>query len=98
MLTRSILALAATSALMSTSALAQATAEVPRPAALTVQVVPSVPAELAAKTRAYMELRSAAFAGWNRQDRSYADPHPLRQRAAAAPRRRADDGPPADHL
>jgi dipeptidyl aminopeptidase/acylaminoacyl peptidase len=92
MLTRSILALAATSALMSTSALAQATAEVPRPAALTVQVVPSVPAELAAKTRAYMELRSAAFAGWNRQDRSML----IRTRFANVPQLHRVAGPMMD--
>jgi dipeptidyl aminopeptidase/acylaminoacyl peptidase len=70
MLTRFTLALAATSALVSTSALAQAPAPVAKPAALTVQAVPPVPAELAARTRAYMELRSAAFAGWNKRDRS----------------------------
>jgi dipeptidyl aminopeptidase/acylaminoacyl peptidase len=71
MLTRFSLALAATSALVSTAALAQApAATAPKPAALTVQAVPPVPAELAARTRPYMELRSAAFAGWNARDRS----------------------------
>ena len=70
MLTRFALALAATSALVASPAHAQPAAEVPRPAALTVQAVPPVPAELAARTRPYMELRSASFAGWNRADRS----------------------------
>ena len=60
MLTRVSLALAA---LLATTAHAQTSA--PKPAALTVQAVPPVPAELAAKTRPYMELRSASFAGWN---------------------------------
>jgi dipeptidyl aminopeptidase/acylaminoacyl peptidase len=63
-------ALAATSVLCATPALSQAANEVPRPASLTVQAVPPVPAELAAKTRPYMEMRSAAFAGWNKRDRS----------------------------
>lgn len=69
MVTRLALALAATSALVAPSAQAQ-NAEVPKPAALTVQGVPAVPPELAAKTRPYMELRSAAFAGWNKRDKS----------------------------
>jgi dipeptidyl aminopeptidase/acylaminoacyl peptidase len=68
---RILLALAATSALASTPARAQApAAAAPRPAAITVEVVPPVPAELAARTRPYMELRAASFAGWNVRDRS----------------------------
>ncbi|GAA4000338.1 S9 family peptidase [Sphingomonas humi] len=70
MLNRLTLALAATSALVSTAVLAQSPANQPKPAALTVQAVPPVPAELAARTRPYMELRSAGFAGWNKRDRS----------------------------
>ena len=70
MINRIVIALAATTAL-ATSAAAQApAAEAPKPAALTVQVIPPVPADLAARTRPYMELRSAAFAGWNKRDRS----------------------------
>jgi len=70
MISRTLLALAATSALVSSPLFAQAGTEVPKPAALTVQGAPAVPAELAARTRPYMELRSAAFAGWNKRDRS----------------------------
>ena len=67
---RIAIALAATSFLVA-PAIAQApAAAAPKPAALTVQAVPPVPAELAARTRPYMELRSASFAGWNARDRS----------------------------
>ncbi|GLR48229.1 S9 family peptidase [Sphingomonas astaxanthinifaciens] len=69
MLIRFSLALAATSALAGVAS-AQAPDTVPKPAALTVQGVPPVPAALAARTRPYQELRSAAFAGWNKRDRS----------------------------
>ena len=48
-------------ALVSTAALA----EVPKPAALTADGMPAVPDELAAKSRPYMEYRTAGFAGWN---------------------------------
>jgi hypothetical protein len=47
-----------------------AVAELPKPAALTVDGLPSVPDELAARTRPYMEYRTAAFGGWNASDRS----------------------------
>ena len=53
-------------ALVSTAALA----EVPKPAALTADGMPAVPDELAAKSRPYMEYRTAGFAGWNAADRS----------------------------
>jgi dipeptidyl aminopeptidase/acylaminoacyl peptidase len=55
------------------AALAQAEAApegVPRPAALVADGIPPVPPELAARTRAYMEFRTAGFAGWNASDRS----------------------------
>jgi len=55
-----------TAALLSTAAFA----EVPKPAALTASGIPAVPDELAARSRPYMESRSAAFAGWNARDRS----------------------------
>jgi dipeptidyl aminopeptidase/acylaminoacyl peptidase len=60
------LALAATT-LAATPALA---AEVPKPAALVADGMPAIPAELAARSRPYMEFRSASFAGWNARDRS----------------------------
>ena len=41
-----------------------------KPAALTADGIPPVPAELAARTRPYMEFRTAGFAGWNARDRS----------------------------
>lgn len=49
---------------------APAFADVPKPAALVADGVPAVPDELAAKTRPYMEFRTAAFAGWNPADKS----------------------------
>jgi dipeptidyl aminopeptidase/acylaminoacyl peptidase len=61
--------LAATS--LGHAAAAQSTeAAAAKPAALTAIGLPPVPAELAARTRPYMELRSASFAGWNARDRS----------------------------
>ena len=53
-------------ALLSTAAIA----EVPKPAALTADGLPSIPDELAAESRPYMEFRTAGFAGWNSADRS----------------------------
>lgn len=38
---------------------------VPAPAALTVESVPPIPAELAARVRPYLESRGAGFAGWD---------------------------------
>ena len=70
MLTRLTFALAASAALVPTAIRAQASAAAPKPAAITVQAVPGVPTELAARTRPYMELRSAGFSGWNSRDRS----------------------------
>jgi len=43
---------------------------VARPDALIADGIPPVPAALAARTRPYMEFRTAGFAGWNRRDRS----------------------------
>ena len=48
----------------------QAEAIMPKPAALTADGIPPVPAALAARTRPYMEFRTAGFAGWNARDRS----------------------------
>ena len=55
------------------AALAQQAAPSPaveKPAALTADGIPPVPADLAARTRPYMEFRTAAFSGWNTRDRS----------------------------
>lgn len=43
---------------------------VPRPAAITADGIPPVPAALAAETRPYFEYRTASFAGWDPMDRS----------------------------
>jgi dipeptidyl aminopeptidase/acylaminoacyl peptidase len=43
---------------------------VEKPAALVADGIPPVPAELAARTRPYMEFRIAAFLGWHPKDRS----------------------------
>jgi dipeptidyl aminopeptidase/acylaminoacyl peptidase len=43
---------------------------VEKPAALTADGIPPVPAELAARTRPYMEYRTAGFSGWSPSDRS----------------------------
>ena len=59
--------LLAAAALGSTTA---ALAEVAKPAALTSDGLPTVPDELAARTRPYMEYRTASFGGWNAADRS----------------------------
>lgn len=64
---------AALLALPLTAALAQqdaAPAAVEKPAALVADGIPPVPADLAARTRPYMEYRTAGFAGWNARDRS----------------------------
>lgn len=52
------------------SVAAPAFAQVEKPAALVADGMPAVPADLAAKTRPYMEFRTAGFAGWNARDRS----------------------------
>ena len=49
-------------------AIAQQTIE--KPAALVADGIPPVPAELAARTRPYMEFRTATFLGWHPKDRS----------------------------
>jgi dipeptidyl aminopeptidase/acylaminoacyl peptidase len=41
-----------------------------KPAALVADGIPEVPAELAARTRPYLEFRTASFLGWNPVDRS----------------------------
>jgi dipeptidyl aminopeptidase/acylaminoacyl peptidase len=43
---------------------------VEKPAALVADGIPPVAAELAARTRPYMEFRTAAFLGWHPKDRS----------------------------
>jgi len=55
-----------------TAALAQSAPSpaVEKPAALVADGIPPVPATLAARTRPYMEYRTAGFAGWNVRDRS----------------------------
>lgn len=67
------LALIAALALPITSALGEESppaAVEARPAALIADGVPSVPSELAAATRPYMESRGANFIGWNDRDKS----------------------------
>ncbi|MGQ0559593.1 MAG: S9 family peptidase [Sphingosinicella sp.] len=59
-----------TAVLAQTGQPANAPKAVPKPAALVADGIPAVPAELAARTRAYMEFRTAGFSGWNRTDRS----------------------------
>jgi len=49
---------------------APAAGVVEKPAALVADGIPPVPAELAERTRPYMEFRSASFAGWQPRDRS----------------------------
>ncbi len=49
---------------------APAFAQVAKPAALVADGIPDVPAALAAKTRAYMEFRTASFVGWHPSDKS----------------------------
>ena len=55
-----------------TALLAQqgATGNVEKPAALVADGIPPVPIALAARTRPYMEYRTAGFSGWNPRDRS----------------------------
>ena len=71
------LALLAALALPLAPALAQETAKpapaapvAPKPAALTADGLPDIPADLASATRPYMENRGAAFVGWNPVDKS----------------------------
>jgi dipeptidyl aminopeptidase/acylaminoacyl peptidase len=63
---RRLLALSAL-ALIATQANAQT---MPKPDALVADGVPAVPAELAARTRPYMEARGASFSGWHSSDKS----------------------------
>ena len=76
-------------ALIAVPALAQ---QSPKPAELTVSGIPAVPVELAARTRPYMELRSASFAGWNARDRSML----VRTRFANVPQLHRVAGPMMD--
>jgi dipeptidyl aminopeptidase/acylaminoacyl peptidase len=65
--------LAAIALLPLTAALAQESAAPPaveKPAALVADGIPPVPAALAARTRPYMEFRTAGFSGWHPRDRS----------------------------
>jgi dipeptidyl aminopeptidase/acylaminoacyl peptidase len=59
-------------ALLAAGSLASAQPQdvVERPAALTIDGAPPIPASLAAATRPYMEYRSAGFSGWSPRDRS----------------------------
>ena len=43
---------------------------VEKPAALTADGIPAIPADLAERTRPYMEFRTASFSSWNPRDRS----------------------------
>lgn len=45
-------------------------AQVEKPAALIADGIPAVPEEMVAKTRPYMEFRTAGFRGWNTADKS----------------------------
>jgi dipeptidyl aminopeptidase/acylaminoacyl peptidase len=63
-----MLALAPLSAVLAQQGATPAAVE--KPAALVADGIPPVPAELAARTRPYMEFRSAGFSGWNPRDRS----------------------------
>lgn len=49
---------------------APALADADKPAALIADGIPAVPDAMVAETRPYMEFRTAAFAGWNPNDRS----------------------------
>jgi dipeptidyl aminopeptidase/acylaminoacyl peptidase len=51
-------------------AIAAPVTAVEKPAALVADGIPAVPAELAAKTRPYMEFRTAGFLGWHPTERS----------------------------
>jgi dipeptidyl aminopeptidase/acylaminoacyl peptidase len=50
--------------------LSPAFADVPKPAALVADGIPAIPDALAAKTRPYMEFRTAGFTGWHPTDKS----------------------------
>ncbi len=50
--------------------LSPAAADVPKPAALVADGIPAIPDALAAKTRPYMEFRTAGFSGWHPTDKS----------------------------
>jgi dipeptidyl aminopeptidase/acylaminoacyl peptidase len=86
-------AIAAAAAAVSTPAPAAAPpAAAPKPAALVTDGIPAVPAELAARTRQYMEFRAASFGGWNAADRSML----VRTRFANVPQLHRVAGPGMD--
>jgi dipeptidyl aminopeptidase/acylaminoacyl peptidase len=71
MLRHIVLAAGAFAALaLSAPAVAQDAAVAPKPAAVTADGIPPVPAELAARTKPYFEFRTAQFLDWNPADRS----------------------------
>lgn len=61
---------AALGALLATASTIGFAQEVPKPAELTASGMPTIPAELAEKTRPYLEYRTAGFGGWDASDRS----------------------------
>jgi len=67
---RILWALVAALPLYPVAAQEQAAQTVARPEALVADGIPAVPAALAARTRPYMEFRTAGFGGWNYHDRS----------------------------
>jgi len=62
--------LSAAAAALAQTAQQPAAEVVAKPAALVADGIPPVPAELAERTRPYMEFRTAAFSGWHPRDRS----------------------------
>ena len=62
--------LASASAVVAQTAQPTAPRVVEKPAALTADGIPPVPADLAERTRPYMEFRTASFTSWNPSDRS----------------------------
>jgi dipeptidyl aminopeptidase/acylaminoacyl peptidase len=53
-----------------TAATQEAPRMVEKPAAITADGIPPVPVDLAARTRPYLEYRTAGFSGWNARDHS----------------------------
>ncbi len=62
--------IAAACATLAASPIGAQTPAVPKPAALTADGIPAVPASIAASTRRYMEFRTATFSGWHPQNKS----------------------------
>ena len=61
---------AAAAAALAQTAAAPSAAHVAKPSGLTADGIPPVPSDLAARTRPYMEFRTASFASWQPRDRS----------------------------